>query len=195
MKSCVNCTKARGSTVTDGLVCTELANRIGSPIPVKIDVEFWCSGYEATPGYRLPDEEPVPSEKYPDNNPKSQFGSKKVPFSTIPPTSLVELARWQGFGGFKYGPFNWQGDNSKVAASVYFEAIMRHLILWYSGIDVDPENGRAMHLGAVMAGASIMIDATRNGNLLDDRPKCPDMEALFKEVAEDMKDWRKPDAP
>ena len=46
-------------------------------------------------------------------------------------------------GGDKYGPFNWQ--DTPIQASVYYDAMMRHLMAWYTGENVDPgsESGRA----------------------------------------------------
>jgi hypothetical protein len=71
-------------------------------------------------------------------------------------------------GADKYGPWNWR-DNS-VAASVYINAILRHVKAWQESEDIDPESG-VSHLGHVMACCGILLDAQAVGNLIDDRPQ------------------------
>ena len=73
-------------------------------------------------------------------------------------------------GGDKYGPFNWQ--DKPIQASIYYDAMMRHLMAWYTGEDVDPgSKSGGLHLAAVRAGAGILIDAFATGSIIDDRPK------------------------
>lgn len=73
-------------------------------------------------------------------------------------------------GWDKYTAFNWQ--DTPIQASIYYDAIMRHLLAWYTGEDVDPHSkSRGLHLASVMAGASILIDAFATGVVVDDRPK------------------------
>lgn len=72
-------------------------------------------------------------------------------------------------GAEKYGAFNWQ--SSKVDATTYYSAAMRHLMSWFAGEDVDPESG-ASHLAHVRACMGILIDAAATGQLVDDRPTC-----------------------
>ena len=73
-------------------------------------------------------------------------------------------------GADKYGPFNWQ--EAPIQASIYYDAMMRHLMAWYTGEDVDPgSKSGGLHLAAVRAGAGILIDAFATGSIIDDRPK------------------------
>jgi hypothetical protein len=44
----------------------------------------------------------------------------------------------------------------------------RHIDKVIDGEDIDPESG-AHHLGHVMAGCSIVLDACRHGTLIDNR--------------------------
>ena len=140
--------------------------------------EFWGRGMEdARPDEtaevdRFADEGgammPVPA-KLPDTNPKSQYGTKKPSLlSCVPASALIIEGQVMALGRHKYGPFNWR-DNS-VAASVYIDAAIRHLLAWNSGQDDDPESG-VSHLGHVRACMGILIDAVETGNLVDDRPK------------------------
>ena len=73
-------------------------------------------------------------------------------------------------GADKYGPFNWQ--DTPVQASIYYDAMMRHLLAWYTGQDVDPHSpSNGLHLASVRASAGILIDAFATGRVIDDRPK------------------------
>lgn len=105
----------------------------------------------------------------PDNNPKTAFGIKKPAiFSVVSAASLLVLGKVMALGAKKYGAFNYR--ENKVAASVYTDALTRHLILWNAGQDNDAES-EVSHLGHIMACCSILIDAQAAGNLIDDRPK------------------------
>lgn len=121
------------------------------------------------PGNDLHEIHPMRQDPLPDNNPKSKYGVKKAPLlSCVPATALLVEGQVMALGASKYGPFNWR-DNS-VAASVYIDAAMRHIMAWNSGQDMDPESG-VSHLGHVRACMGILIDALETGNLIDDRPK------------------------
>jgi hypothetical protein len=105
----------------------------------------------------------------PDTNPKSAYGVKKPPLlSVVSASALLVLGQVMALGGRKYGPFNYR--EKPVSASVYVDAMTRHLFAWNAGQDNDPES-TVSHLGHIMACCSIMIDALESGNLIDDRPK------------------------
>jgi hypothetical protein len=104
----------------------------------------------------------------PDNNPKSAYGVKKAPVLSVTPASaLLTLGQVMALGASKYGAFNWRSNS--VAASVYVDAMLRHMLAWNGGEDIDSESG-VSHLGHVMACAGILIDAMETGNLIDNRP-------------------------
>ncbi len=102
-------------------------------------------------------------------NPKDRIGRTKPGIGRIPPIALLEEGVIMDDGGDKYGPFNWQ--ETPIQASVYYDAMMRHLMAWYTGENVDPgsESG-GLHLAAIRAGAGILIDAFATGSIIDDRP-------------------------
>lgn len=117
----------------------------------------------------------------PDNNPKSKFGVRKAPtLSVIPASAILVEGQVMALGAAKYGPFNWREKN--VAASVYVDATLRHIIDWNAGIDADPESG-VSHLGHVRACMGILIDAMENGCLIDDRPKNDAEPRMLKDYA------------
>lgn len=104
---------------------------------------------------------------YPDNNPKSITGIKKVPLHLNPPAAIIYMALGFQDGAVKYGPYNWR-DN-KVAASVYIGAALRHIADWWDREDV-AEDSKKPHIGHALACLAIVADAIETGNLVDDRP-------------------------
>lgn len=100
-------------------------------------------------------------------NPKHATGSAKSPMHFTPPAPLFALGRVFAHGAAKYGAFNW-GD-AGVVASIYYDAMQRHLAAWYAGETIDPESGEP-HLAHVMACCAIVMDCAALGNLVDDRP-------------------------
>ena len=101
------------------------------------------------------------------NNPKDSIGSKKSPLSLVPPSVIIHLAEAFREGAEKYGAYNWR--TKKVQSLIYCDAIMRHLLAYIDGEDIDQES-KKHHLDGVLASAGILIDATETGNLIDNRP-------------------------
>ena len=79
---------------------------------------------------------------------------------------MLELGKAMADGEAKYGRFNWR-DRS-ITASVYYDAMMRHMLAYWDGENVASDSG-AHHLGHVMACCAILLDAARTGSLDDDR--------------------------
>ena len=102
-----------------------------------------------------------------DTNPKDAIGSTKVSLHLIPSPALVAMSLAFAEGAMKYGKFNWRV--SGVRASVYIDALGRHLAKWADGEDCDPVT-RVPHLASAMACLAIVIDADVCGKLTDDRP-------------------------
>lgn len=65
------------------------------------------------------------------------------------------------------GAYNWR--RTKVCVSTYVAAAKRHLDAYWSGEELDPESGRS-HLAHVAACMMIVMDATKNGCLVQDFP-------------------------
>lgn len=66
----------------------------------------------------------------------------------------------------QFGERNWMRGQVRMTACL--SALKRHVDRILDGEDIDPESG-AHHLGHVMDGCSIMLDAQRHGMLIDDR--------------------------
>jgi hypothetical protein len=121
---------------------------------------------------------PTPPTAYPDNNPKTAQGVKKPALSTVPLPFIVELMAAHKNGADKYGPLNWR--QAEISASVYFDAMFRHLIAWFDGEDRAEDSG-INHLAHIAAGAAIAFDAMANGKFIDDRPKTGLVTTMLKE--------------
>lgn len=104
---------------------------------------------------------------YPDDNPKTQFGLKKIPMHLVPPIAVAHLARAFENGVGKYGPFNWR--EKTISSTVYYGAAMRHLMAWYDGEDLAPDSG-VHHLAHAMACLAMVLDGQSIGKLNDNRP-------------------------
>lgn len=99
-------------------------------------------------------------------DPKSSHGARKPQLHMLPPAGSEAMARALECGAVKYGPRNWVLQ--KVCLTTYISAMKRHIDQLMDGQDLDCESG-VHHLGHVMAGCGIVLDALRHGTLVDDR--------------------------
>ena len=96
-----------------------------------------------------------------------KYDGGKPRIDLIPPEFLLETAKCLGFGAGKYTERNWeQGmDWSRVYAS-----LMRHMLAFWAGEDIDKESGLS-HLSHASCCVAFLI-AFQNRNIgNDDRPK------------------------
>lgn len=107
------------------------------------------------------------SEGYPDNNPKTAFGAKKLPLELVPPSAVAALAEAFADGAKKYGPYNWR--DKSISSSVYYGAALRHLSAWWDGEDYAPDSG-IHHLHHALACIALIIDGASVDKLNDNRP-------------------------
>lgn len=109
----------------------------------------------------------VVSENMPDDSPKTVMGLAKPSTFAIPPAAILHLGGAMDDGRTKYGLMDWRERG--VTASVYADAIERHLLAWRDGENVAADSGRH-HLAHIMASCAILLDAMECGTLNDDRP-------------------------
>jgi len=118
-------------------------------------------------------------------NPKDAIGSTKLSMSLVPDSMKAFAALAFTEGALKYGAANWR--ISGVRASIYRDAIDRHLAGWWNGEDVDPVTG-VPHLASVLACVGIILDADVSDTLTDDRPpRQPMLKPLIDAMADDVK--------
>lgn len=109
----------------------------------------------------------ITNGSHPDNNPKTVFGSKKIPLEVVPPSAIHALAEAFSNGAKRYGAYNWREKH--VSSSVYYGAALRHLTAWWDGEDVAEDSGYN-HLHHALACIAILVDGKSVGKLNDNRP-------------------------
>lgn len=115
-----------------------------------------------------------------DSNPKDAVGIRKAPVSTIPGTVIAELGVAMLEGARKYGRHNFRIMG--VRASVYRDAVWRHMNNWWEGEDIDPDSGLS-HITKAIASLTVLRDAMIMNNWEDDRPPKAPAE-FFKQLNE-----------
>ncbi len=99
-------------------------------------------------------------------NPKDAIGTNKVPMHLWPKTATVLGALGLLDGATKYGRSNWRAVG--IRATIYYDAVDRHMSAWLEGEDNDPDSGLP-HLAHALAGLAIVVDAIAAGRFNDDR--------------------------
>lgn len=98
-------------------------------------------------------------------------------------------------GACKYGAFNYR--IAGVRASVYYDALQRHMNAWWEGEDVDPDSGLS-HVTKAITTLMVLRDAMLNDKLNDDRPpsvKNPDWLNDYNKKAAEIVDKYKDKNP
>lgn len=88
----------------------------------------------------------------------------------IPPEGMRAVARVQAYGHRKYSDFN--NYRRGLEASRLASCIMRHVLAWMDGEDLDPESGES-HLAHAATRAMFALQNIKDGTLIDDRYKAP----------------------
>ena len=119
-------------------------------------------------------------------NPKDAVGIRKAPLSTVPSGVMAEVGVAMLEGARKYGRHNYR--IAGVRASVYYDALMRHMLAWWEGEDVDPDSNLS-HVTKAITTLVVLRDAMMQDMLTDDRP--PRSATFFEELnakANEIKD-------
>ena len=102
-------------------------------------------------------------------NPKDAVGIRKAPMSTVSAAVLAEVGVAMLEGAAKYGRHNYRVAG--VRASVYYDGVMRHLMAWWEGEDIDADSGLS-HVTKAITSLVVLRDAMIQGMCHDDRPPC-----------------------
>lgn len=109
----------------------------------------------------------IPAESVKRNNKiANEFKAKKAPLDLLPPSVFFGISRALAYGADKYGKQNWADERAPF--SVYYAALLRHLLKWFDGEDIDPESG-VSHLDHVGANYAILSHMIEKNNYIDDR--------------------------
>ncbi len=93
----------------------------------------------------------------------------KPRISLVPPEGIINAARAMEDGLRKHGgEYNFR--KIEISYMKYLDKVLRHVLQLISGEDV-AEDSQVRHEGHAIADLSIILDAMKNGNLIDDRPK------------------------
>lgn len=98
-------------------------------------------------------------------NPKDVIGRTKLPLHLWPATATAMGSIALLNGACKYGRSNWRVAG--IRASVYVDALGRHMAAWMEGEETDAEG--VPHLSSALACLAILVDARAAGKLDDDR--------------------------
>lgn len=102
-------------------------------------------------------------------------GMKSARTDLLPPRALLEIAEQFGHGASKYADRNWERG---YEWSKSYAALMRHLLAWWAGEDLD-EEGRP-HLAAAGFHVLALIEFTFTHPEMDNRPSSADTRALYE---------------
>lgn len=102
-----------------------------------------------------------------DTNPKDAVGIAKVPMSTVSGPVMMEIGLAMMEGALKYGRHNYRVAG--IRFSVYYDALMRHMMAWWEGEDIDPASG-VSHVTKALATLVVLRDAMIQQKATDDRP-------------------------
>lgn len=102
-----------------------------------------------------------------ESNPKDSVGVKKAGLSCVPLPVLFEVGVAMQEGARKYGRHNYRVAG--VRASVYVDALFRHIGAWYEGEDIDPDS-KLSHVTKAITTLIVLRDSMMQGNWVDDRP-------------------------
>lgn len=100
------------------------------------------------------------------SNPKDIIGSDKLPIHLWPTTATAFGSLALLDGALKYGRTNYRAVG--VRASIYYDALNRHMNAWFEGQNDDNDSGLP-HLSHALACIAILVDAQAAGKLNDDR--------------------------
>tara|TARA_R110002020_G_scaffold2751_8_gene12933 strand:- start:5496 stop:5939 length:444 start_codon:yes stop_codon:yes gene_type:complete len=120
-----------------------------------------------------------------ETNPKDALGCRRPPLSTVPANVLLEVGAAMLEGASKYGRHNWRVAG--IRSSVYYDACLRHLLMWWEGENVDHDSG-VSHITKAIAGLVVLRDAQMRGQVTDDRPPTNSRTDFLRQVQSQVTD-------
>lgn len=152
-----------------------------------------CPGQEMCvtcfPDVGFPEDSRSGDSNWKDTNPKDAAAAVqgKVPLGLFPDTARIAGAMSMWEGANKYGQYNYRVVG--VRASVYLDALDRHVTAYRNGEDIDPDSGLP-HTWKALACLAVLIDANACGMLTDDRPPKAPVAEMLKGLQESVQDIR-----
>lgn len=112
-------------------------------------------------------------------NPKDAIATFKVPLHNVSPIAQIMGSIAQYLGNVKYGAWNFRGAG--IRYSIYYSALMRHMVRWWCGEENDPADGTP-HLANALCCLYIICEGRYIGNAVDDRPPAVDLGPLIAQM-------------
>jgi hypothetical protein len=94
----------------------------------------------------------------------------KPPLHLVPIIPLYEIAKVMQYGTEKYSAHNWRNDKDSTPHSRTYSSIMRHLMEYWSGEDIDPESNLP-HLSHAASQLFMLMEYVYTAPDMDDRYK------------------------
>lgn len=94
-----------------------------------------------------------------------RFNEGKDPMHLVPPDAIRAMAKVLGYGATKYSENNWR-KGSKW--SVPYASLMRHLLKFWEGEDLDEESGLP-HVYHIIMNSAMLVEYYERFKDLDDR--------------------------
>ena len=108
----------------------------------------------------------------------------KAPIDLLPSKALVAIAQVMAYGTRKYKPHNWRLG---LSWGQTYSSLMRHLLAWNDGEEIDPESGLP-HLAHAGCQLMFLLEYVQTGTGQDDRFASIDQsQASLAGVASDPK--------
>lgn len=97
----------------------------------------------------------------------TKYDGGKLRLDLVPVEAIEALGAVLTHGASKYGDRNWERG---MAWSRPYAALLRHLLAWWRGEDIDPESGLP-HLWHAATNAAFLVAYAGRGIGTDDRPR------------------------
>ena len=159
-----------------GVVLPDQPSQLDDELAVEIETG-WGPSYLYVEKLYLREETQLAADEKA-TNPKDAIASGKLPLHLWPKTASIGGALALLDGMLKYGRTNWRVAG--VKASVYVDALERHVTRWFEGEETDSESGLP-HLWHALACLAILVDAQAANKLVDDRQYPGGFERMLEE--------------
>lgn len=95
-----------------------------------------------------------------------RYNEGKLPMHLVPPSMITAMAEVMQAGAEKYEERNWEKG---MKWSIVYGCLMRHLMKWWQGADIDETDG-INHIKKVLGNAAMLVEYLETHPDLDDRP-------------------------
>ena len=109
----------------------------------------------------------IQDEELVENTKAARYNEGKDPMHLVPPDAIRAMAKVLEVGAKKYALRNWELGASY---SVPYASLMRHLLAFWDGEDLDPESGLP-HVYHILMNSAMLVRYFEEFKELDDRPK------------------------